>query len=68
MKHEYHEGAKAGENFEQLARAAFQTPKVVGCPILATFLFLSPGWDRSNSRGEQRSSAPPSNVQWVHDA
>jgi hypothetical protein len=28
MKHEYHEGAKAGENFEQLARAVFQAPKV----------------------------------------
>ena len=28
MKHEYHEGVKAGENFEQLARAVFQKPKV----------------------------------------
>jgi len=28
MKHEYHEGPKAGENFEKLARAVFQTPKV----------------------------------------
>jgi hypothetical protein len=28
MKHEYHEGPKAGENFEQLARAVFQDPKV----------------------------------------
>ncbi len=28
MKHEYHEGPKAGENFEQLARAVFQAPKV----------------------------------------
>jgi hypothetical protein len=28
MKHEYHEGVKAGENFEQLARAVFQAPKV----------------------------------------
>jgi hypothetical protein len=27
MKHEYHEGPKAGENFEQLARAVFQAPK-----------------------------------------
>jgi hypothetical protein len=27
MKHEYHEGTKAGENFEQLARAVFQAPK-----------------------------------------
>jgi hypothetical protein len=29
MKHEYHEGPKAGENFEKLARAVFQAPKVV---------------------------------------
>jgi hypothetical protein len=28
MKHEYQEGPKAGENFEQLARAVFQKPKV----------------------------------------
>jgi hypothetical protein len=28
MKHEYHEGPKAGENFERLARAVFQAPKV----------------------------------------
>jgi hypothetical protein len=29
VKHEYHEGPKAGENFEKLARAVFQKPKVV---------------------------------------
>ena len=29
MKHEYHEGPKAGENFKKLATAVFQTPKVV---------------------------------------
>ena len=28
MKHEYHEGPKAGENFEKLARAVLQAPKV----------------------------------------
>jgi hypothetical protein len=28
MKHEYHEGPKAGENFEKLARAVFQAPRV----------------------------------------
>jgi hypothetical protein len=28
MKHEYHEGVKAGENFEKLAQAVFQKPKV----------------------------------------
>jgi len=27
MKHEYHEGKQAGENFEKLARAVFQAPK-----------------------------------------
>jgi hypothetical protein len=27
MKHQYHEGPKAGENFVNLARAVFQTPK-----------------------------------------
>jgi hypothetical protein len=27
MKHEYHEGPKAGENFVNLARAVFQTPE-----------------------------------------
>jgi len=28
MKHEYHEGPKAGENFQKLAKAVFQAPKV----------------------------------------
>jgi hypothetical protein len=28
VKHEYHEGKQAGENFEKLARAVFQAPKV----------------------------------------
>ncbi|MFZ0270364.1 MAG: hypothetical protein WB524_24120 [Acidobacteriaceae bacterium] len=28
MKHEYHEGPKAGENFERLARAVLQTSRV----------------------------------------
>jgi hypothetical protein len=28
MKHEYHEGPKAGENFERLARAVLRDPKV----------------------------------------
>ena len=28
VKPEYHEGRKAGENFEQLARAVFKAPKV----------------------------------------
>lgn len=28
MKHEYHEGPKAGESFEKLARAVFKGPKV----------------------------------------
>jgi hypothetical protein len=28
MKHEYHEGPQAGENFENLARAVFKLPKV----------------------------------------
>ena len=28
MKHEYHEGPKAGENFVKLARAVLQAPKV----------------------------------------
>jgi hypothetical protein len=28
MKHEYHEGPKAGENLERLARAVLQAPKV----------------------------------------
>jgi hypothetical protein len=29
MKHEYHEGPKAGERFQDLARAVFKAPKVV---------------------------------------
>jgi len=29
MKHEYHEGPKAVENFEKLTRAVFKTPKAV---------------------------------------
>lgn len=28
MKHEYHEGPKAGENFERFTRAVLQAPKV----------------------------------------
>jgi hypothetical protein len=28
MKHEYHEGPKAGKNFEKAMRAVFQAPKV----------------------------------------
>jgi hypothetical protein len=28
MKHEYHEGLKAGENFKKLATAVFKAPKV----------------------------------------
>jgi len=28
VKHEYHEGPKAGENFEQLVKAVFRAPKV----------------------------------------
>jgi len=28
MKHEYHEGPRAGQNFENLARTVFGTPKV----------------------------------------
>jgi hypothetical protein len=27
MKHEYHEGKQAGENFEKLARAVLQAPR-----------------------------------------
>ena len=27
MKHEYHEGPKAGENFQKFARAVLQAPK-----------------------------------------
>jgi hypothetical protein len=29
MKHEYHEGPKAGENFKKLAQAVFKAPKVL---------------------------------------
>jgi hypothetical protein len=29
MKHEYHEGVKAGEDFEKLARIVFQKPRLV---------------------------------------
>jgi hypothetical protein len=32
MKHEYHEGPKAGENFKKLATAVFQTPLKVAKP------------------------------------
>lgn len=28
MKHEYHEGKQAGENFEKAMRAVFQAPRV----------------------------------------
>lgn len=52
MKHEYHEGLKAGENFERFARAVLQAPKLAapkkqpkakpgaGCSILTPL-----GWD-----------------------
>ena len=32
MKHEYHEGPKAGENFKKLATAVLQKPKTVVAP------------------------------------
>jgi hypothetical protein len=32
MKHEYHEGPQAGENFKKLATAILQKPKTVAAP------------------------------------
>ena len=32
MKHEYHEGPKAGENFKKLATLVLQKPKTVAAP------------------------------------
>lgn len=32
MKHEYHEGPKAGENFKRLATVVLQKPKAVVVP------------------------------------
>jgi hypothetical protein len=32
MKHEYHEGPKAGEDFKKLATAVLQKPKTVVAP------------------------------------
>lgn len=32
MKHEYHEGPKAGENFKRLATAVLQKPKTTVAP------------------------------------
>jgi len=32
MKHEYHEGPKAGENFKALATLVLQKPKKAGVP------------------------------------
>jgi hypothetical protein len=32
MKHEYHEGQEAGENFEKPATAVLQTPKTTVVP------------------------------------
>jgi hypothetical protein len=32
MKHEYHEGPKAGENFKRLATALLQKPKIAVAP------------------------------------
>ena len=32
MKHEYHEGLKAGENFKRLATAVLQKPKKAVAP------------------------------------
>jgi hypothetical protein len=32
MKHEYHEGHKAGENFKKLATALLQKPKIAAAP------------------------------------
>ena len=61
MKHEYHEGPKAGENFERLARAAFQAPKVANPrPIvereyLLRNLAVNTEGFHSNVGGAQRS-------------
>jgi hypothetical protein len=35
MKHEYHEGPKAAENFEKLARAVLKSPKVAAAKVAA---------------------------------
>jgi hypothetical protein len=35
MRHEYHEGTRAGENFKKLATAVLQTPKKVAAPKAA---------------------------------
>jgi len=32
MKHEYHEGPKAGENFKRLAAAVLRKPKITVAP------------------------------------
>ena len=32
MKHEYHEGPKAGENFKKFATALLQKPKIAVAP------------------------------------
>jgi hypothetical protein len=32
MKHEYHEGPKAGENFKKLATALLQKPRIAVAP------------------------------------
>jgi hypothetical protein len=32
MKHEYHEGPKAGENFKKLAAALLQKPRIAAVP------------------------------------
>lgn len=44
MKHEYHEGLKAGENFEKLAGAVFQHMRVKRFIALAlALIYLAEG-------------------------
>ena len=53
MKHEYHEGLRLGENFEQLARAVFSEAEGCGSQKTAQEENYTPQNDRQRQRLER---------------
>jgi hypothetical protein len=63
MKHEYHEGPKAGENFEKVMRTFFRAPKTLSAKRPAR----KPTRRKKNRQrqGLERSSCPvPASGEW----
>jgi hypothetical protein len=63
MKHEYHEGPKAGENFEKLARAVLQAPRVA-VPRKQPKTKLRHRKTNGSDKGQNGSSCPAPAPGW----